>query len=107
MPMRIPLEPYRSLEEAKDGGLSNRRISLDGQWRFQLIRTPKDAPKEWVNDYFDDSTWELITVPGSWTRQNKGDNPHYTNIVSWRIRNSSLAIITKKLPKTIYAINYK
>ena len=75
MPMRIPLEPYRSLEEAKDGGLSNRRISLDGQWRFQLIRTPKDAPKEWVNDYFDDSTWELITVPGSWTRQNKGDNP--------------------------------
>lgn len=81
MPMRIPLEPYRSLEEAKDGGLSNRRISLDGQWRFQLIRTPKDAPKEWVNDYFDDSTWELITVPGSWTRQNKGDNPHYTNIV--------------------------
>ncbi|HEX7472512.1 MAG TPA: glycoside hydrolase family 2 TIM barrel-domain containing protein [Candidatus Limnocylindrales bacterium] len=47
------------------------RVPLDGQWRFQLLRGPA-APAT--------DTWREITVPGSWTMQDTGDLPQYTNV---------------------------
>jgi beta-galactosidase len=48
------------------------RMSLDGPWRFQLLRAPTDPL---VAD-----AWRETTVPGCWTRQETWDLPQYTNV---------------------------
>ena len=47
------------------------RISLDGRWRFQLLRRPTDALGE---------AWSDAEVPGCWTMQGTWDRPIYTNV---------------------------
>src|SRR6188474_840491 len=47
------------------------RLPLDGEWRFQLLRSPDDAPT---------GDWGEIAVPGAWTMQGTWDKPHYTNV---------------------------
>ena len=46
-------------------------LSLNGTWRFQLLRRP-DAPTG--------DEWSEATVPGCWTMQDTWDLPHYTNV---------------------------
>ncbi len=48
------------------------RLELDGEWRFQLTRTPIEAPT--------DDGWREVHVPGCWTRQGTWDLPQYTNV---------------------------
>jgi beta-galactosidase len=48
------------------------RLSLDGTWRFQLLRAPTDEAVE--------DAWREIDVPGCWTRQDTWDLPQYTNV---------------------------
>ncbi|MGZ9160610.1 MAG: glycoside hydrolase family 2 TIM barrel-domain containing protein, partial [Candidatus Limnocylindrales bacterium] len=48
------------------------QLSLDGSWRFQLLRSPVDRPAA--------TDWREIAVPGCWTRQETWDLPHYTNV---------------------------
>jgi len=48
------------------------RLSLDGEWRFQLLRRPADP--------VEDGAWRPIGVPGCWTMQGTWDRPHYTNV---------------------------
>jgi beta-galactosidase len=45
-------------------------LVLDGTWRFQLLPHPAVEPGP---------TWRDIEVPGTWTMQDTGDAPHYTN----------------------------
>ncbi|MBI3745149.1 MAG: DUF4981 domain-containing protein [Chloroflexi bacterium] len=47
------------------------RRSLDGCWRFQLLRHPDDP----IGD-----RWREIDVPGCWTMQDTWDQPIYTNV---------------------------
>ncbi len=47
------------------------RISLDGTWRFQLLRHPDDPL---------DKAWGVADVPGCWTMQDTWDVPIYTNV---------------------------
>lgn len=47
------------------------RIDLDGRWRFQLLPGPDAEPGP---------AWDEIDVPGCWTMQGRGDQPHYTNV---------------------------
>lgn len=47
------------------------RLVLDGNWRFQLLRSPDAEP---------DPAWSEAAVPGCWTMQDTGDMPRYTNI---------------------------
>ncbi|BEL04223.1 glycoside hydrolase family 2 TIM barrel-domain containing protein [Actinoplanes sichuanensis] len=51
----------------------DRRRSLDGTWRFQLLDHPEQAAG---------ADWTEIRVPGAWTVQPAGgaDLPHYTNV---------------------------
>lgn len=56
-------------------------ISLDGEWRFQLVSSPDAAPEGWLEADTSASEWGPIEVPGVWTRQDTGDFPHYTNVV--------------------------
>ena len=50
-------------------------VSLDGQWDFQLLRSPDDQPGR---------SWTTIPVPGLWTTQEEShhfwDRPIYTNV---------------------------
>jgi len=50
-------------------------LSLDGQWDFQLLRSPDDQPTR---------SWASIPVPGLWTAQEESnvfwDRPIYTNV---------------------------
>jgi len=78
---RPPLEPYPSASEARVGGGSPWRRSLDGDWRFRLVDAPAAAPARWALPGTSDERWRTIAVPGCWTRQHTGDLPHYTNIV--------------------------
>ncbi len=55
-------------------------VSLDGSWRFQLIGSPNDAPTGWQTADTSLAPWREISVPGVWTRQHTGDQPHYTNV---------------------------
>ena len=81
MPMSVPLPSYGSLDEARMEIASPKEICIDGEWKFLLIDSPFSAPYGWFNSEFDDGEWDSIAVPGVWTRQGKGDFPHYTNIV--------------------------
>jgi beta-galactosidase len=60
----IGREPMHSV--VRTGGLD-----LDGVWDFELLPAPTATPT---------GTWRPITVPGSWTMQDTGDLPHYTNV---------------------------
>lgn len=48
------------------------RISLDGEWEFQLLDGPEEREDE------DEDAWRRIRVPGAWTMQDVGDVPIYT-----------------------------
>ncbi len=47
------------------------RLSLDGPWRFQLLRAPADPAG---------TDWEEAVVPSLWTMSGTWDHPHYTNV---------------------------
>ena len=91
LPMRSPLMPFASPEEAlfdAVAGPEYRRpgsnpfyLSLDGEWQFRLLENPLEEPPP-----FDSGSWAAIRVPGTWSRQggsnfeNCFDKPHYTNV---------------------------
>ena len=107
LPMRSPLMPFASPEEALADAIAGpeyRRedanplcLSLDGEWQFRLLESPlEDLPPAgdncnpgarregeglslWVNPDYTDDSWSSIHVPGTWTRQGF-DKPHYTNV---------------------------
>lgn len=53
-------------------------ISLDGRWNFKLVPSVGAVEPRWWES---EQGWRPIVVPGSWTRQDSGDLPHYTNVV--------------------------
>ncbi|MFD9002601.1 glycoside hydrolase family 2 TIM barrel-domain containing protein [Streptomyces sp. NPDC059582] len=74
----LALRPWEAPEVTSWGRLPmnavDRRasaLSLDGEWRFQLLPAP-DAP---VTD-----DWSSSLVPGAWTMQDTDDLPQYTNV---------------------------
>lgn len=41
-------------------------VSLDGQWRFNWTKTPDEQPTGFFRTDFDDSSWNIFSVPGDW-----------------------------------------
>jgi beta-galactosidase len=101
LPMRSPLLPYPSAAAAlaatragparrgdsgapwvrASGETSNPWVfGLDGAWRFALAENPASVPRGFAETGFDDSAWDDLRVPGTWTLQGY-DKPHYTNVV--------------------------
>ena len=81
LPARPPLIPHKEADAAREGGPSPWRRSLDGEWRFRLVRRPSAAPARWMLPNTADTAWDTLEVPGCWTRQGVGDLPYYTNII--------------------------
>lgn len=69
-------------------------ISLNGEWRFRLLRGVPGAlgapgvlpegegPEDLAAPEFDDSAWDSLRVPGHWVLQGEGryGSPQYTNV---------------------------
>jgi beta-galactosidase len=53
--------------------------SLDGEWKFNIVKKPADRPLEFYKTDLDDKSWYSITVPSNWELQGF-DVPIYTNI---------------------------
>lgn len=75
------LIPYDSNEEAISGKResSNHYRSLNGEWYFNWVKRPADRPIGFYKNDYDISTWDKISVPGSWQLQGYGQ-PIYTNV---------------------------
>lgn len=54
-------------------------LSLKGEWFFNYIQHPNNAPEGFAREDFDFSGWDKIKVPSNWTMQGYG-KPHYTNV---------------------------
>ncbi|MFP9114404.1 glycoside hydrolase family 2 TIM barrel-domain containing protein [Flavobacterium sp. RHBU_3] len=54
--------------------------SLNGTWKFNIVKTPDQRPKDFYTTNFNDSAWNDIKVPSNWELQGF-DIPIYTNIV--------------------------
>jgi len=74
--------PYPDRETALDGDRTATPWfrSLNGQWAFDLVPTPEDAPADFAEPGFDASDWDDIEVPINWQAAGYG-GPHYTNVI--------------------------
>jgi len=98
LPMRSPLLPFPSAKDALTDAIAGPEFriperneyyqSLDGVWRFKLLKNPMDDSgaatagfdvPEWAAPSYDTADWAELKVPGTWTRQGF-DKPHYTNV---------------------------
>ncbi|PCJ98726.1 MAG: beta-galactosidase [Flavobacteriaceae bacterium] len=59
---------------------SNLYKSLNGTWKFNLVKNPVNRPKDYYSTSFLDKEWNTIEVPSNWELEGF-DTPIYTNIV--------------------------
>ncbi|MGN0281234.1 MAG: glycoside hydrolase family 2 TIM barrel-domain containing protein [Prevotella sp.] len=58
---------------------NERRMTLNGTWKFKLVKRPALALTDFWQPTFDASSWQNINVPGSWELQGF-DAPIYTDV---------------------------
>ena len=64
--------------------LSNRYLSLEGNWKFNWVANLDERPTDFYRPDLDDSGWGSMPVPGIWELNGYGD-PVYVNIgFPWR-----------------------
>jgi len=80
-PGHCTLMPYPDVETALacDREASPFFQSLNGQWRFNCVRTPEARPVDFYKPDFDVSKWAEIPVPSHWELQGY-DKPIFLNI---------------------------
>jgi len=69
---------YESTDLAKQENeeASKRFISLNGNWKFHWVRSPKDKVQNFFDVELDDSKWGTIPVPSNWEVEGY-DHPIY------------------------------
>lgn len=84
LPVLGPIRPWTDPTITSIGRLPmhvpitrSQRRSLDGSWSFALFDHPDLVPESAITG---DAPATTLTVPGSWTMQDTGDLPHYTNV---------------------------
>lgn len=65
---RATFYPFESVQKARYVLPENSGywMSLDGDWKFNWVKTPELRPMDFYAPGFDDSTWDIIGVPSSW-----------------------------------------
>jgi len=71
LPPRASYFGFESAELSEKEG-SNRFLSLNGDWKFNWVKDPKQRPKTFQNIRFDDSDWKTIPVPSNWEVEGYG-----------------------------------
>ena len=64
------------LAEKNKKELSERFISLNGEWDFKWVKSLSDRPENYYNPEINSEEWSKIKVPGNWETQGYG-NPIY------------------------------
>jgi beta-galactosidase len=62
-----------------DGQKSALYQSLNGNWKFNIVKNPSQRPENFYATDLDDTNWKNIQVPSNWEMQGF-DIPIYTNI---------------------------
>lgn len=55
-----------SLASENNKSLSRRFLSLNGNWKFNWVRSPMDRIKNFYDLQLDDKNWKTIPVPSNW-----------------------------------------
>ncbi|WP_339840261.1 glycoside hydrolase family 2 TIM barrel-domain containing protein [uncultured Maribacter sp.] len=63
-------------KENLDKENSRRFLNLNGDWKFNFVKDPKQRPTTFQNVGFDDSIWDTIAVPANWEVEGY-DHPIY------------------------------
>lgn len=53
--------------------------SLNGEWKFSIVKTPAERPQDFYTENYNDNSWKNIKVPSNWEMQGF-DTPIYTNV---------------------------
>ncbi len=61
-----------------------KRVSLNGEWKFNWVKDADQRPTDFYTVDFNDKGWDTMIVPGNWELNGYGD-PQYVNIgYAWR-----------------------
>jgi len=68
------LFPFQTREAALTNNKeqSNNFLLLNGLWKFNWQRSPKNKPEGFENANFNDANWQQIPVPGNWETEGFG-----------------------------------
>lgn len=74
---RLPMHTAFTPNEQK-------RVSLNGQWKFNWVKDADQRPVDFYAVNFNDKGWGTMPVPGNWELNGYGD-PQYVNVgYGWR-----------------------
>ena len=59
--------------------VNSRYMSLNGNWKFNLVSEPSERPLTFFEESFDVSSWDEIPVPSNWEMHGY-DKPIYNNV---------------------------
>ncbi|MPQ44254.1 glycoside hydrolase family 2 TIM barrel-domain containing protein [Clostridium tarantellae] len=82
--MHSTLMPFNTVEEALnnpnyvDYKNSSNFLSLNGDWKFNIVNTPAEDIENFYETDFDTSNWDTIPVPSSWQLHGY-DQPRYND----------------------------
>ena len=93
------LFPFESLDKAlrtKEDSMHFK--SLNGNWKFNWVNTPRERPKEFYKEDSNVDNWKEIDVPSNWQMRGYGI-PIYTNV------KYPYSLNTKEVPKIDHNYN--
>ncbi|TDD94221.1 glycoside hydrolase family 2 TIM barrel-domain containing protein [Flavobacterium cellulosilyticum] len=72
---------YENEKSAKENNPENSEFyqSLNGLWKFSIVKNPSQRPLDFYTPELNDSNWKEILVPSNWELQGY-DIPIYTNV---------------------------
>ncbi|SEB48905.1 glycoside hydrolase family 2 TIM barrel-domain containing protein [Paenibacillus sp. GP183] len=78
---RATIIPYTDTVSALSGerGASSCFKLINGLWKFNYAESTEEAPEQFYEESYDDSSWDSIKVPSNWQMCGYG-KPHYTNV---------------------------
>jgi beta-galactosidase len=77
----VPMINFISVDQAMENNwdTSPWYYPLNGFWKFNYAETPEEAPENFWQTSYDDSTWSEIPVPSNWQMQGYG-YPKFRNV---------------------------
>ncbi|MDR1381661.1 MAG: DUF4981 domain-containing protein [Tannerella sp.] len=66
-------------EEGRAFFIPEKRLPLNGDWKFYWSDTPEGIPRDFFDVAFNDRRWDVIPVPSNWEMQGYGD-PLFRNV---------------------------
>ena len=75
--------PDKELAIQADRDQSPRKKSLNGNWKFQLVKNPSEAPDDFYKMSYSDAKWNNIPVPSNWELQGYGKPWHRLTHQIW------------------------